>query len=355
MNETRFHWAGLDVAKKSFDAAVVFYGQHYPETKLHEVPCKTFERSPDGVKQLLAWLDEQLPPVDDSHPFSVRAVMESTGKYSQDLALWLLQQTKEPVAAIVNPGLTANFIKSMGLRNKTDRLEARALAFYGVERRPAPYKPLTLAHSELRELSRLRDSFITERVACKNRGEHESPNTFVRKTSTRRIRELNRHIDAIENRIKKLIIKDEALNHDYEILNTIPGVNFVTAAVILAELGDLRRFERARQISAFAGLSPRIHDSGSSVKGKQHMCKFGNRRVRQALYLSAVSAMRFCPSLRKCYQRLLLEGKSKMNAIGAVMRKLLVLMRALLIADEPYNPEHCNGGKTCGKPTASCG
>lgn len=349
------HWIGIDVAKKTFDAALVFDGQHYPETKLHEVPVKTFVRTQQGVDQFLSWVDEQLPSTDNGQLFTVQAVMESTGKFSLELATWLFQHRKENMAAIVNPGLTSSFIKSMGLRNKTDRIEARALAFYGAERRPALYEPATPSQGQLRELCRLRDSLISERVACQNRGDEESPIAFIRRTAARRIRELERHITKVEEKMKQTIQKEASLKRDYEILNSIPGVSFVTASVVLAELGDLRRFTRARQISAFAGLSPKIHDSGTSVKGKRHLCKFGNSRIRHALYMATMSAVCYCPCMRKCYEDLLHAGKSKMSALGAVMRKLLVLMRAMLIANKPYDRNYQNSGMYCGKQHIACG
>ena len=129
---TRTHWVGADVAKSTFDAALVRCDQHYPDTPLRAIPARTFERSSKGVQAFLSWLDAQ--GVDDTN---VRVVMEATGNYSTELAVWMLSQRQTLRPAIANPRHTSAFIKSMGLRNKTDRLEARALGFYGVERHPA--------------------------------------------------------------------------------------------------------------------------------------------------------------------------------------------------------------------------
>ena len=126
---------GADVAQSTFDAALVHYTQHYPDTSLREIPACTFERSPKGVQAFLSWLDAQ--GVED---VDVRVVMEATGNYSTELAVWMLSQRQSLRPAIANPRHTSAFIKSMGVRNKTDRLEARALGFYGVERHPRPYE-----------------------------------------------------------------------------------------------------------------------------------------------------------------------------------------------------------------------
>ena len=118
----------------------------------------------------------------------------------------------------------------------------------------------------------------------------------------------------------------------------------MTAVTVRTELGDLRRFERARQLTAFAGMSPRIVESGTSIAGKPHLCKQGNRRVRHALYMAAMTAIRGQNDLQRCYQRLVAKGKSHMSALGAIMRKMLCLLRALLISGKPYQPVYRSGG-----------
>ena len=355
MNEQKKHWVGIDVSKETFDAALVFYGQHYTPEHLREVPVKTFACSVAGVGKFLEWLDSLTEQHGDLDRDGVRIVMESTGKYSMELSAWLVAQRLSLRPAIVNPNMTYSFIKSLGLRNKTDRIEARALAFYGVERCPAPYEPPVGVYKELRELSRFRDDLLKEQVACKNRGDENNSNPVICKLAKRRLREIARHIEAVEKEMRKVLAKDEKLKRDYDLLVSIPGVGFVTACVVLGEFGDLRRFGRARQLSAFAGVSPRLRQSGSSVNGKPHLCKSGNRRVRKVLYMAAVSAMQHCPSMEKIYHQMLFQGKSKMSALGAIMRKLLVLMRAILIENAPYDPNHDRCGKHGGKMVPVCG
>ena len=188
-------------------------------------------------------------------------------------------------------GSTKAFIDSLNQRNRTDGLAARGLAFYGVERRPAPYEPLSKARQELRELSRCRDALVAQRTALKNRLREKSTSKIVRRMQTRQRRQLNDDIAKLEQEMKRVTNEDEHFKSDFALLISIDGVGPVTAMTILAELGDLRRFERARQLTAFAGVSPRVIQSGTSVRGKTHMCKRGNGRVRQALYLSAMATL----------------------------------------------------------------
>lgn len=339
MSNDAIHWVGIDTSKKTFDAALVGPGQRFPQTPLRDVPVESFERTREGVTQFLEWLSERLR--DEDAP-AMRAVMEATGPYSVELCAWLCGQCPALAPAIVNPVQTAAFIKSLGVRNKTDRLDARALAFFGAERHPAPYEPLTPAHQQLRELSRYRDALVAEKVAEGNRAEQQPQSKLVRNLQKRREAQRARDIAKVEEEMKRLIKETPHLKKDYDLLLTIPGVGFVTAAVILAEIGDLRRFARARQVTAFAGLSPRQRESGTSLAGKTRMCKSGNARVRQALYLAAMAAVRNTSPIYGTYQNLLHQGKVRMVALGAIMRKLLTIMRAIVIAETPFDP--------CGKP-----
>ncbi len=347
MDANTMNWAGIDVAKKTFDGAVVFDGQHFPHTPLREVPAKSSERSPQGACQFVDWLDEQVnahgKPATDT-----RVVMESTGAYSLELTRWLLECRTTLAPAIINPQRTANFLKSLGLRNKTDRLEARALAFYGAERRPVPYEPLTPTRAQLRDLNRYRDFLVGERVAQKNREDGTSETRLVRQISARRLSQIDRDILAVEKQMRTLASKDADLKRDCDLLVSIPGVGLLSAYTILAEVGNLRRFERGRQLSAFVGVNPRLYLSGSSIYGRPHMSKSGNSRVRQALYMAALASTRIPGPGKAAYDKLIFSGKKPMVALGAVMRKLLVLMRAVLISGTPYDKDYCGCGKGCG-------
>lgn len=329
----QFHWVGADVSKAAFDVALVRANQHYPDTPLRDVPAHKFMRSREGVTQFLSWLDAFGLERDE-----VRIVMEATGRFSSELAVWLLDVRPSLRPAIAPPTHTSAFIDSMAVRNKTDRVEARALGFYGVERQPIPYEPLTPERAELRELSRWRDYLVRDRTRLKNKVQESSESSVVTSMRNKRLRLLSADIKRIEESMHKLVEQDEGLKTDIELLCTIHGIAFISATTIVTELGDLRRFQRARQLTAFSGMSPKHHQSGSSIRGKSRLCKQGNPRVRQSLYLCAMIAIRGDNQFRKTYQGLLAQGKAKMVALAAVMRKLLVLMRAILISGKPYSP-----------------
>lgn len=325
-------WIGVDVSKSTFDAALAEGGQGgFPP--LGKLPARCFSRSPEGVAELLSWLRAS-----GVAPASARVVMEATGRYSVEMAAWMAQACPPLSPAIESPRQTSAFIKSLGLRNKTDRMDARALALYGVERRPRAYQPPPVSEGELRELVRYRDFLVQQKVAVENRAGETRDNKFIQRETRRQLLQLERDIAKTEREMERVKKASPELETDIELMTSIYGVAFLTASTIRAELGDLRRFEKARQLTAFAGLNPSVRQSGSSVRGRTHISKAGNPRVRRALYMSAMVAVRGDNDFRNDYERLLAQGLSKMAALCAIMRKILVLMRALLISGKPYVP-----------------
>jgi transposase len=139
-------------------------------------------------------------------------VMEATGSYSVELTGWINEQCPALAPAIANPRQTSAYLDSMQLRNKTDRVEARALAFYGAERRPAPYETLSPERLELRALSRHRDALVNEKVREQNRGEEPFVSKLLASLHKSRLAQLKRDIAKLEARIKDLIEKTPELS-----------------------------------------------------------------------------------------------------------------------------------------------
>ncbi|MFN8012264.1 MAG: IS110 family transposase [Holophagaceae bacterium] len=108
-------------------------------------------------------------------------------------------------------------------------------------------------------------------------------------------------------------------------------------------MGDLRRFQRARQLGAYVGVSPRQRLSGTSVRGRTRMCKQGNSRIRQLLYLAAMASLRSDGPMKAVFDELVARGKARKSALGAVMRRLLLLMRALLVHEMDYRADYPSG------------
>jgi transposase len=315
---------GFDISKATFDVAR-WGDQPFPAMALSRFP-----RTRAGAR---AWLATLSPEDLDG----TAVAMESTGGYSEELALWLLEAQPGLPVAIVNPFLVKSFGRSLALRNKTDRLDARLLARFGQDRQPQRWRPVPTAQAELRALARTRSYLVRLRVSLGNRlGEHAGPSPAARMAQQSVAKALDTQILALERNILKLAKHDGDLGRDLALAQSVPGVGPITAAMVLAEAGDLRRFSRRGDLAAFLGVSPRVFQSGTSVHGRTRMCRMGGGHARSALYMAAVAASRNKGALGSFYRRLVEAGKPKRSALGALMRKLLLAMRAVLIQGTPY-------------------
>jgi transposase len=341
---------GMDVSKDTFDLALVSERDAGCGRRPAELPAEQFPRTQEGSQEMLRWARSHCA---EAGAVRFMAVMEATGSFSVELAAWLVAADPAVTVAIVNPHDAAHHRKSLGMRNNTDKISARALALFGLERRPRSYEPLPAQRAELRALNRYRDQLVQQRTALKNRMQDAAVSKWVRKQEQARLKRLEKDIDRVEKQLQNHVKLHADLQHDVELLRSIPGVGFLTAVVILAEVGDLRSFGQARPLGAFVGLSPEHNESGTSVRGHVRMSKKGNSRARQALYIAAMTTIRYPSVLTSMYERLIAKGKRPISALGAVMHKMLIIMRAMCISDTPFNREGKSGGKTCGKVVES--
>lgn len=321
---TPLRFQGIDVSKATFDVA--WWG----DLPFQEMVNRSFPRSPEGVR---VWLACFTP----SERLGMAAVMESTTGYCKELAAWILQACPGFHVAIANPHRVKGYACSLGLRNKTDRVDARMLAKFGQERQPGAWAPLSASQEELRALTRTRTKLKATRTAYRNRLKSKTGGFPVdRKCQEDLVRYLDRQIQVLEKGIRDLGRRDPALGRDLKLLVSIKGVGLITAASVLGAAGDLRRFTRRGELCAFLGVAPRQFQSGTSVHGKTHMCRTGGKHVRAVLYMAAVATCRTKGPLGDYYRRLVAAGKLPKSALGALMRKLLVVMRAVLIQGKPY-------------------
>jgi len=326
MEVPAIQWVGIDLAKLTFQVAL------WGHLDFPEMQTRSFDRTRKAMKPFLAWLKEQAPA-----GARLGLVMEATGTFAEEVASWVLDLDPTLWVAIMNPGQTSAFIQSLGFRNKTDDLDAKGLAKYGHERRPAPWERPTPEMAVLKDLVRIRMNLINTRTAMHLRlRDHQRASKTASSAMRKVILSLKAQIQVLDLAIKDHVAANKEIAHQVRLYTSICGIAQVTATTVMVELGDLRRFPRSRQMTAFAGLSPKKKQSGTSVHGKTRMCKQGSSRVRAALFMAAGSAVRFNPDMRATYLNLLAHGKEKRAALGAVMRKLLVLMRAVLMADRNW-------------------
>lgn len=318
-------WLGIDVSKATLDAALPRGSGGFAQIKL--------PRTREGASELLDWAHAQA----EGRPLA--CVMEATGGYSKDLARWLLQGRDGLHVAIAQPFQVHHFTQALGQRNKTDALDAVVLARFGATFTPRAFRPMAAPYERLRALERERDALVRSATAMENRQELESEARLVQKVRTRMLRHTRKAIEDLDEAILLEIRSDEGLRQDFRRLQTVPGVGPVLAATLMGELGDLRAFGHPKQLAHFVGVAPVVRTSGTSVDGRPHMSKRGNSRVRRMLYLGAMAAIRGDTPFTRTYQHLRDEGKAPMSALGAIMRKLLIVCRGVLVHGEDYAPD----------------
>lgn len=323
-------WIGVDVSKRSFSAALAS-GEDEP-SDWAGLPYGTFEHTETGLKAFAQWVRERLAGCDLDG-----ICLESTGRLGW---IWMeaLGQRLGPVS-MVNPARPKRFAESLGLRDKTDRIDACVLALFGAMVRPMPTQLPAPVLRELRECNRIFTAISMDRQAYEKRLHDGFSSGVVRRELRRTLAGLERRMDALQKRMDELVASDAGLAEDVQRITTIKGVGRRTAYVLIAELGDMRTYSRSELVS-FAGLYPRSVQSGSSVHKPSRLAKHGGGPIRRALYLCAMSARVHNPQIRRFYLRLRANGKAPMAALGAVMRKLLLLARSLLIHGTVYDPNH---------------
>lgn len=317
---------GIDIAKSTFEAALI------RESAPLLLEQRKFTNDPQGFEQLSTWLTAR-----NATASLVHACLEATGAYGQDIAAYLHQQGHR--VSLVNPLRTKAFAQSQLVRNKTDRLDAAGIARFCQSQDPPAWTPPEPAQRELQALCRHREALLLTLQQQKNRLEVEKSGR-VRDSLQALITYLEQEVEQLQRQVKNHIIENADLKRQKDLLVSIPGISDLTAASLLAEIGSFCSFDSARQVAAFAGLTPRQHCSGSSVRGKPRLSKIGNARIRKALYFPAMVALRFNPVLQELSKRLKARGKCPMVIIGAAMRKLVHLAYGVLKTGRPFDPNH---------------
>jgi transposase len=262
--------------------------------------------------------------------------MEATGTYGAALATYLFDAGQ--VVSVINPAKIKAYAQSQLSRTKTDKADATLIAQFCHERRPPQWLPLPKEIRALQSLVRRLESLLEMRQMEVNRLEAGTSADLVRESLAEHIAFLDDEIKRTEALIRNHIDQHPTLKEQRELLITIPGIGATTAAKLLAEILDVKLYSGARQLAAFAGLAPRLHESGSSVKLKARLSKSGAPRLRKALYFPAIAAIKHNPYIKAMSVRLRARGLCPMQIIGAAMRKLVHLAYGVLKSGKPFDP-----------------
>ncbi len=315
---------GIDISKLEFHVALIHrdHGEAIARSK--------FANNMQGHDKLLAWLTKHI-----GADLPVHACMEATGSYGEGLADHL--DGKVAMLSVVNPRTIKAHGDSELRRCKSDPADARLIADYCRSKQPRAWQAPTAAQRKVKAISRCIANYKKDRTRESNRLGLCTEKT-VAKTLKTHIKWIDRQIAKLEDEMLATLKEDAASARALDLITSIKGIGERSAACLIAELPDLSLLKSARQLAAYAGVTPRIQQSGNSGKTRTPMSKAGNRHIRKALFFPAMSAMRFNPICKAFAQRLKEKGKPSIVIIGAVMTKLLHLIYGVLKNDKSFNP-----------------
>lgn len=270
---------------------------------------------------------------------TLRVLVEATGVYYLDTAL--LAHALGAEVMVINPRSAHHFAQALNQRNKTDKLDA-AMLLECLRRMPFQvWQPPCKAYLQLRSYGRFLVQLTETNTANKNRL-HALASTadcprLLRIELQRIIHDLDTRIARLRTQAIALIHKDAKLTERFEALCTVKGIADTSAVSILSELITLPTTLSSRACVSYAGLDPRLFESGTSVHKAPRISRHGNAYLRRALFLPAQSAAQHDPLTRAFKERLIARGKKPMQAIVAVMRKLLTALWAITKNPAPYD------------------
>ncbi len=311
---------GIDVSKKKLDVALLFGN--------NESRKKTFTNDHEGFERLIEWVRRY-------HSGDMHACTEFTGIYDESVAEFLY--SKGYTVSRMNAMAIKSFAQSKLTRTKTDAKDSMVIAQYCKLYDPSPWTPDPLYIKTLKDLSRTLETLKDDyQLICNRLEKYKIRESPAKKIWQDCLTEAGKKVKDVEKQLDHHIKDHPDLAEKGDLLQTIPGIGKTTAWILLAEIPDIRNFKDARQLAAFAGLTPRQRQSGSSVHGKSRLSKIGSTRLRKALYLPAVVAKTYNPIIAVFFNRLIQRGKCKMSALGAAMRKLLHIVFGVLKNQLPF-------------------
>lgn len=312
---------GIDISKQTFDTCF------FDNEKWHH---RQFDNKPSGFNQLVKLLN----PED-------WVVMEASGSYYLPLAEYLTGQGFK--VSVVNPLIIKRFSQANLYRAKTDKKDAQTIAEYASKYELKKWNPESENTKKLRQLYTRREMLIKQ--IHQNERQFEAfeasgfIDKFLRSEIKNSIKYLKNKLDKLEEEMDR--IASEEYSETIENLRSIPGIGKKTAMMMCVITDNFRKFEHYKQLTAFVGFSPRIYQSGTSVKGKGHICKMGKSQIRKTLYMCSWTAKKTNKACQEMYDRLIEKGKPERVVKVAIANKLIKQIFAIGKNQVKYHTNSC--------------
>ena len=331
---------GIDVAQKEL---VVCLARMHDDWVPDLYATRSFKNTADGFKAMIEFVQKLVEPT-----IAVRYVMEATGVYHESLAYYLRDQDLE--VSIVVPNKISNYVRTLEVKTVTDKTASQAIAQFGLERNLDKWEKPIPIYKKMKQLTRERDQIMTERTMTKNQLHAENAEAEPHKSSIERIKKridlLNKQEQEINVELAALIGKDAVVKDFMKLLCSITGIGVLTAATVLAETNGFELIRNKSQLTSYAGLDIKEKQSGTSVKGKPRISKKGNRFLRKAMHMPALTAIRHDQRFKAIFVRLVSKHGIKMKAVVAVQRKLLEMMYTIYKTKKAYDKEYLKKEET---------
>jgi transposase len=336
--------AGIDVAQ---DELVVSLGWVDQSLCKEVYAYKTFANKPSGFAALLVWIRKH-----SDHGVAVRYVMEATGVYHEKLAYYISEQGFE--VSIVLPNKISSYMTTLDIKTITDTITdktaSQAICQFGLERGLDLWQKPKKIFRDLKQLTREGDQIVADRTMAKNQLHAEQAEAFPNDRSiyraNQRIKLLNEQEKEIKREIAEFVKADKSLYKKVDLITSISGVGSLTAVIAIAETNGFDLIRNKKQLVSFAGLDVISKDSGTSVRGKPRISKKGNRHLRKAMHMPALTAIRNDERFKAIFVRLVSKHGIKMKATVAVQRKILEMIYTIWKTDKPYDKEYLQEANT---------
>lgn len=325
---------GIDISMDYFEARL---GSIDKTLEMNISESEKFKNNLNGFKKLLKWVDKRK----HSSSAPITFVMEVTGVYYERLANFLYKQNLQ--VAVILPNKIKNFAKSLETKSKTDPIDAASITKFSLGRNLKLWQPPEPFIASIKGLSReyhTLKGMITEiknQLHAKDSAYLKDKSTIKRKRQL--LKTLEKQTKEILSEIKKLFESKTELKEKIRKVSTIKGIGEITIITILAETNFFEQVTSIKQLVSYAGLDVVLNESGKK-KGKTTISKKGNKFIRKALFMPAMSACKHNPKLKEFYQRLVSKGKNKKAVLIAVARKLLILIFTIWKNGTEYIPNY---------------
>ena len=311
------NYFGIDISKDFFDVM--------DEKGVHH----QFKNDYSGYKRFLKLLDK-----------SSHCVMEATGYYHYKLAYYLLEQ--EIRVSVENPLSVKRFIQMKLSKIKTDKSDARMICSYAQQVDLRLWNGTSKEQQECLQMTRILSVYTKQSTSLKNKIHGEEvlgvPSKLVLRSIKRSLKGLQKEIKAIEKKVYELVKKEH--QELLTLVESIPGIGKKTSVMLVILTDGFERFTSASELCSYAGITPVIRKSGSSINGKPRISKIGNAKLRNLLFMYSFNACKYNKACKAIYDRIVAKGKSKKLALLAVCNKLLKQAFAVAKARIPYDENY---------------